>query len=336
MAVALIFPAGIQAEDECGSWDVTAPTDLMAADGFDLSPEFTWTGVSGATTYTVDVAEDSGFATIAQTGTVDAATCADDTCSWTPDDDLAIGDFYWRVSGTGECLKDPENPTTFDIPASDAGEVSVMGVTASLTSSATDPIRAGDNVPVAVSLANSGFEAVDVSFSVTYDPGKFDEPTKEDIVLGASLAGFTADDITFEATAGTVTVTITGSDTKLIPENVGNLATLNFTVKDNPTLGAANPAFTVTIDDITAKVGDENVEVPGSAAQSGTQAAVTVSPEAGDADGMNGITLKDAVIFLQVAAAQSPTVVYAGADVDGDGVVGVPEAISVMAELAQP
>jgi hypothetical protein len=334
MAVALIFPAGIQAED-CGQWDAVAATDLVAADGFDPRPEFAWTHASGATTYTIEVAEDNGFATIAQTGTLDAATCTGDTCSWTPTADLGIGDFYWRVSGTGECLKDPDNPTTFDIPASDAGEVSVMGVTASLTSSAADPIRAGDNVPVDVSLANLGFEAVDVSFSVKYDTGKFDTPTKEDVVLG--LTGFTADDITtFDTTTpGTVKVTIAGSDAKLIPENAGTLATLNFTVKDNPTLGAANPAFTVTIDDITAKVGDEDVEVPGTAAQSGTQAAVTVSPEAGDADGMNGITLKDAVIFLQVGAGQPTTTVYAGADVDGDGVVGVPEAISVMAELAK-
>lgn len=341
MAVALIFPAGIQAEDECGTWDVTPPADLMAADGFDPSPEFTWTDVSGATTYTIEVAEDSGFATIAQTGTLDATNCADDTCSWTPDNDLDIGDFYWRVSGTGECLKDPENPTPFDIPASEA-EVSVMGVTASLTSRATDPIREGSPVPVDVSLANLGFEVVDVTFSVTYDTGKFDTPTEEDIVLG--LTGFTAGDITdFDATTtpGTVTVTITGGDTKLIPENAGILATLNFTVKENPTLGDASPPFTITIDDITAKMGDENVEIPGTAAQSGTQAAVTVSPQAGDADGIDGLTLKDVLIFLEVAAGATSVdlgpgvTVYAGADVNGDGVVGVPEAAFVMDELAK-
>jgi hypothetical protein len=331
MAVALIFPAGIQAEDECGTWDVTAPTDLEAADGFDPMPKFTWTNVSGATTYTIDVAEDSVFTTIAQTGTLDATTCTGDTCSWTPTADLGIGDFYWRVSGKGTCNKDPEKPTTFDIPESETGEVSVMGVTASLTSRATEPIRKGSPVPVDVSLENLGFEAVDVTFSVKYDTGKFDTPTEEDIVLG--LAGFTADDITdFDATTtpGTVTVTITGSDTKLIPENAGTLATLNFTVKDDATPGPASP-FTVTIDGITGK----DIEVPDTAAP-GTPAAVTVSPEAGDADGDGKPTLKDAVIFLQVAAGQSPTTVYAGADVDDDGVVGVPEAISVMAELAQP
>jgi hypothetical protein len=345
-----IFPVCVNAQvaTGCGDWTATeedAPKLLPIENEYTLTPTFKWIAASGGTNYTVTLDDESTFAdpTLQTSGdlTAEAANCAEDpeydneiVCSWTPTSDLPpTGGVYWKVSGTGEC----DDGTTFAFPeaAITSDPVTPKVATFSVEVATTGFIRPDDEVTVPVSMANPGFDATAVSFSVLYDSGKFDPPTgtvDDDLILDPDIG---TDNVQLtNPTPGTVTVTITGSDTNPIPADIGRLLDLIFTVKENATPGDAE--FTVTDMDVTVKSGDTEIDVP--EATTGT-APVTVSPEAGDADGDGARTLKDVILFLDVAAGATEAdlgpgvTVYSGADVDGIPGVGVPEAIFTMGVL---
>jgi hypothetical protein len=352
-----IFPvcANAQVGTGCGDWTAEAPTLLPIEDAFTLTPTFKWVGASGATSYTVTLDDENTFADpTLQTGTATDADCAladhdDDpdtaevnVCEWTPSTALpGTGDVYWKVGGEGECPETGDLFTLTEVTSDPDTTVTPKVATLSVTAP-TDVIRSGDTIPVSVSMTNPGFDATAVSFSVLYDSGKFNPPAgtlDDDLLLDPDLAtaGFVQGDIVLDtATSGTVKVTLTGSDTKLVPADIGRLMDLVFTVKDNPTLGDAVPPFTVQNITVKAKPEDTEITVPSSASATSGTAVARVSPQVGDVNGDNVKDLKDAFIPLKVAANVDlgPGVtVYPGADANGDKKVGVADAIYVMDEL---
>ena len=59
----------------------------------------------------------------------------------------------------------------------------------------------------------------------------------------------------------------------------------------------------------------------------------------GDLDGLNGVTLADAILALKIISGQSPAGIRAnyvnsGADVNGDGKIGMAEAIYILQKAA--
>ncbi|MBK8284811.1 MAG: hypothetical protein IPK97_07910 [Ahniella sp.] len=78
-----------------GAPSLTAPADL--ATGVSTAPTFTWAAVSGATSYTIQVATDSGFTNIIATGNPT-------TTSFTPAVLLTANTtYFWRVQAVSPC-----------------------------------------------------------------------------------------------------------------------------------------------------------------------------------------------------------------------------------------
>jgi len=97
-----------------------APTLLSPTDGvytYDYSPDLTWSAVTNASAYDVQIATDSGFSTIVSSGSVAGTT-------YTPSPDLsyAAGGFYWRVRATlGAFTSDWSATRTFRLYLLDVG-----------------------------------------------------------------------------------------------------------------------------------------------------------------------------------------------------------------------
>ena len=71
------------------------PTPISPSDSItDTTPTYTWSLVSGATRYQVQLYKNS---TLVYAKTVSADGCGTTTCSSTPSDVLSVGDYQWRV-----------------------------------------------------------------------------------------------------------------------------------------------------------------------------------------------------------------------------------------------
>ena len=66
----------------------------------------------------------------------------------------------------------------------------------------------------------------------------------------------------------------------------------------------------------------------------GIKPAVFPLLKAGNLNGSPDVDLGDAILALKVLAGQEPVGIYSGADVDGDGAVGLAEAIYIMQSVA--
>ncbi len=144
----------------------------------------------------------------------------------------------------------------------------------------------------------------------------------------------------------TYVVTYTGADTvTLANANV----TLNKTGTADGTIavsGTGNTTRTVTISGITGNgtlgisiaAGTASDLAGNRAAASGPSATFTVdSAAAGDIDGSGVVDLKDAILALQVMSSQTlpPGItIHLGADVNGDGKIGMAEAIYILQKIA--